>query len=117
MTVATKPERRRDTVEIEYSSERWALLSQFRQKAQTLISALEARHIQTIVHGSIARGDVNKDSDIDIFIPNPPSSFLVETALEQAKIPIAIRTVIQATPAYAMKAYIEITQQPQFPSP
>jgi predicted nucleotidyltransferase len=108
MTVAAKPERRRDTVEIAYSSERWALLSQFRQKAQTLISALEARHIQTILHGSIARGDVNKDSDIDIFIPNPPSSFLVETALEQAKIPIATRTVIQATPAYAMKAYIEI---------
>ena len=64
--------------------------------------------MQAIVHGSIARGNVNKDSDVDIFIQNPPSSFLVETALEQAKIPIATRTVIQATPAYAMKAYIEV---------
>lgn len=64
--------------------------------------------MQAIVHGSIARGDVDKNSDIDIFIPNPPSSFLIETALEQTKIPVATRMIIQATPAYAMKAYIEI---------
>jgi predicted nucleotidyltransferase len=106
--VATKPERHSDNVEILYSGERWAILWRLREKAQTLIAALEQNHIQAIVHGSIARGDVNKDSDIDIFIPNPPSSFLVETALEQAKIPIVTRRVIQATPAYAMKAYIEI---------
>jgi predicted nucleotidyltransferase len=108
MKVAAKPERRSDTHEVTYNDERWRLLLNFRQKAQGLLVALEARRIQAVVHGSIARGDVNKDSDIDIFIPNPPSSFLVETALEQAKIPVAARMVIQATPAYAMKAYIEV---------
>jgi uncharacterized protein len=106
--LATKPEKSQDTTEVTYSSKRWALLKQFRQKAEGLIAPLEQHHMQAIVHGSIARGDVNKDSDVDIFIPNPPSSFLVETALEQAKIPIATRTLIQATPAYAMKAYIEV---------
>ncbi len=70
--------------------------------------ALESRHLQPIVHGSIARGDVTKKSDIDVFLPDPPSSFQVETALENAKIAITARTVIQATPAYAMKAYIEL---------
>jgi uncharacterized protein len=108
MNVAAKPARRPDIVEVTYSEERWTLFDQFRRKAQGLMAALEQRSIQAIVHGSIARGDVNKDSDVDIFIPNPPSSFLVETTLEQAKIPTITRTVIQATPAYAMKGHIEI---------
>jgi predicted nucleotidyltransferase len=51
---------------------------------------------------------VNKKSDIDIFIPELQSSFLVETALEKAKIPVNARLVVQATPNYAMKAHIEI---------
>jgi hypothetical protein len=72
------------------------------------MTTLEVRHIRPIVHGSIARGDVNSNSDIDIFIPEPPSSFQIETALEHAKINIEARTVVQATPACAMKAYIEI---------
>jgi uncharacterized protein len=83
-------------------------LEQLREKAVHLISVLDQRHIQAIVHGSIARGDVKKESDIDVFIPNPPSSFQVETTLEQAKIAQSSRKVIQATPSYSMKAYIEI---------
>jgi predicted nucleotidyltransferase len=107
-SLSLKPRMRPDTVEVQYSRERWALLRQFREKATSLMSALESRHIQAIVHGSIARGDVDKDSDIDMFILNAPSSFQVETALEQANIPVSTRLVIQATPAYAMKAYIEL---------
>jgi uncharacterized protein len=60
------------------------------------------------VHGSIARGDVNKNSDVDVFIAEPQSSFLVETALERAHVPINARLLIQATPNYAMKAYLEL---------
>jgi len=106
--MASKPERHADTIEVTYSSERWVLLQGFRQKTIALINALENRNLQAIVHGSIARGDVKPTSDIDIFIPNPPSSFLIETAIEQAKIPVATRMVIQATPLYAMKAYMEL---------
>ncbi|MCW4010469.1 MAG: nucleotidyltransferase domain-containing protein [Candidatus Bathyarchaeota archaeon] len=106
--MAAKPQSRFDTVEVTYSSERWSQLTQLRHKAQDVIAALHMRHMQAIVHGSIARGDVNKDSDIDVFVLNPPSSFQVETALQQANITISNRTLIQATPAYAMKAYIEV---------
>ncbi len=106
--MAAKPERHHDTVEVVYSSERWALLREFREKAAHLISTLESRHIEAIVHGSIARGDVDRGSDVDLFIPNAPSSFLIETVLEQSNVPVATRTVIQATPAYAMKGYLEI---------
>jgi predicted nucleotidyltransferase len=51
---------------------------------------------------------VNKNSDIDVFIAEPQSSFLVETALEKAGIPINARLLVQATPTYAMKAHIEV---------
>jgi predicted nucleotidyltransferase len=103
-----KPEKRADSKDVIYSSERWALLRGYREKATQIMAALESVHLQTLTHGSIARGDVNKKSDIDIFIPEPQSSFLVETALEKAQIPLETRMVIQATPTYAMKAYIEI---------
>ncbi len=107
--LAIKPETRQNTVEVTYRSEQWTLLHVFRKKAAELMVALDARHIFAIVYGSIARGDVNRESDIDLFIPDPPSSFQIENALEQAEIGIdSRRTVIQATPAYAMKAYIEI---------
>ena len=106
--MAAKPEKRLDYKEVIYNSARWALLREYREKARQIMTALESFHLQALTHGSIARGDVNKKSDIDIFIPNPQSSFLVETALEKAKIPINARLVVQATPTYAMKAYIEV---------
>jgi len=62
------------------------------------------------VHGSIARGDVNNKSDIDVFMPHQLSSFIVEIALEKAGMPVDRRLVVQATPTYAMKAYVEIDE-------
>jgi predicted nucleotidyltransferase len=109
--MAIKPTRRVDYREIVYGSERWAFLKGYRQKAIKLMEALEAFHLQAVVHGSIARGDVNKNSDIDVFIPEIQSSFLVETALEKAGIRVNARLVVQATPTYAMKAHIEIDEQ------
>jgi predicted nucleotidyltransferase len=50
------------------------------------MKTLEALHPESLVHGSIARGDVSKSSDIDIFIPAQISSFSLETTLEKAGI-------------------------------
>jgi predicted nucleotidyltransferase len=110
VNVALKPERHFDIVEVTYNIERWALLSEFRKRAQRLLSGLIKRQIEAVVHGSIARGDVTQDSDIDVFIPNPPSSFQIENALEQAQLRISARLIIQATPVYAMKGYIELEE-------
>jgi predicted nucleotidyltransferase len=106
--MATKPKKHADYKEVTYTSRHWALLEEYREKTARLMAALEGFRLQTLVHGSIARGDVNKNSDIDVFIAEPPSSFLVETALEKARVPINARLLVQATPNYAMKAYIEI---------
>jgi predicted nucleotidyltransferase len=109
--MARKPERRLEYREVVYDEERWLLLKEFRAKAMQIMEALEKLRLNAIVHGSIARGDVNKESDIDIFIPYQVSSFAVETALEKAGIGVNRRLVVQATPSYAMKAYIEINER------
>ncbi|MGQ9538849.1 MAG: nucleotidyltransferase domain-containing protein [Candidatus Bathycorpusculaceae bacterium] len=109
--MAKKPLRHLEFKEIIYNDGRWMLLKKLRAKAIGLMDALEKFNIYAVTHGSIARGDVTEKSDVDVFIPHQPSSFLVETSLERAGIPINRRLIVQATPAYAMKAYIEIDEK------
>src|SRR5208283_1182895 len=109
--MAVKPTKHADYKEVTYNSARWQLLNELRSKAEEIMAALEAFHLASIVHGSIARGDVKKGSDVDVFIPEVQNSFLVETSLEKATIPINSRLIVQATPNYAMKAHIEVSEQ------
>lgn len=109
--MAVKPERRVEFREVIYSVERWNLLEEYRRKATLIMEALESFHLKPIVHGSIARGDVDKKSDIDIFIPTQPSSFIVETTLEKARLKFTGRLIVQATPTYALKAFIELDEK------
>ena len=108
--MAKKPTRRAERIRVVYNEKRWRLLQELRRKAEKIMEVLESFNLRCIVHGSIARGDVTEKSDIDIFIPSPSSSFMVETALEQNGIPINRRIIVQATPSYAIKAYIEIEE-------
>jgi predicted nucleotidyltransferase len=108
--VAKKTKRRLEHREVFYDAEHWNLLKELRHKAMRIMEALEKANLESIVHGSIARGDVNKKSDVDVFIPYQASSFIVETALERAIIPVNRRLIVQATPTYAMKAYIELDE-------
>jgi predicted nucleotidyltransferase len=105
-----KPQRRNDYQEITYGSERWVLLKNLREKAVFLMSALAEFHLYSVVHGSLARGDVKVGSDVDVFIPEVQNSFIVESALEKAGVNVNNRFVVQATPTYAMKAHIEIDE-------
>ena len=103
-----KPTRMGERMEVEYGEERWRLLSTLREEAVKIMKALKKLQIDSLTYGSIARGDVSDRSDIDVFIPRPPASFRIELALENARIPILKRTVVQATPHYALKGLIEI---------
>jgi predicted nucleotidyltransferase len=109
--LAKKPVKRAEQIEVVYDTRRWTLLSQLRTKAVDIIEKLNACHLRSIVHGSIARGDVSKTSDIDVFLPDPPSSFIIETSLEQSGFRVNNRTVLQATPIYALKGHIELDPQ------
>jgi predicted nucleotidyltransferase len=108
--MAKKPVKRSELREVVYGSDRWLLFEQLRKKALGIMELIEKAHVETLAHGSIARGDVSKKSDVDIFIPTQVSSFTVENTLERAGISISRRLVVQATPAYAMKAHIEVDE-------
>jgi predicted nucleotidyltransferase len=95
-----------DRVEVSYGEERWALLRSLRGEASALMRPLVAAHIDCLAYGSLARGDVKSTSDVDIFIPSPPTPELIEAALERAGIRASEREIIQATPGYAAKGYL-----------
>lgn len=108
--MAVKPQTRDDAREVTYSKSHWNMLKTLRKKAIHVMEALEAFHLQSTVHGSIARGDIKRTSDIDVFLPQAQNSFTVEAALEKAKFSINQRFVVQATPTYAMKAHIQMDE-------
>jgi len=106
--MAKKPVKRIDRIEVVYRENRWRLLQELREKAIEIMEALEKANQNCLTHGSIARGDVSPTSDIDVFVPTPPSSFLIESALERAELIANKRILVQATPSYAAKGYIEL---------
>ena len=106
-----------DRVEVEYDEERWRLLRRLRSEASDMMRPLIVNHIDAIAYGSIARGDVSEWSDIDIFIPRPPASALIEAALERSGIPVTVREIVQATPSYAAKGYIYIGERRSYSFP
>ena len=106
-----KPVKRAERVEVVYDKKRWKLLRELRSKTVEIMEILDKFHLRSIVHGSIARGDVSETSDIDVFLPDPPSSFMIETVLERSAVQVIRRIVVQATPLYAVKGYIEIDRQ------
>jgi predicted nucleotidyltransferase len=106
--MAKKPVKRAERIEVVYGEKRWKLLAELRMRAVEVMRALEKANLHSIVHGSIARGDVSVNSDIDVFLPEPPSSFAIERALESAGFVFNRRILVQATPSYAPKGYTEL---------
>ena len=109
--MAKKPLRRAERIEVVYRKKRWNILRELRTKAVEVMEALDRSHLNSIVHGSVARGDVSEKSDIDVFLPEPPSSFIIESTLQREELPFNRRLVVQATPLYAVKGYMEIDEQ------
>ncbi|KPU62619.1 nucleotidyltransferase [Thermococcus sp. EP1] len=96
-----------DEREVVYSPKRWTILREKREKALKIMERLE--QFDPHVYGSVARGDVRKDSDIDIIIPYKVPSFLVELSLEG--VPFQNRRIVMATPWHLIKGHIEIDEE------
>lgn len=109
--MAKKPAIRAERIEVVYSKKQWELLKELRLKATRIMETFSKFHLYSIVHGSIARGDVSEKSDIDVFLPDVPSSFMIESTLEREGISPSRRLIVQATPLYAVKGYLEIDEQ------
>jgi predicted nucleotidyltransferase len=109
--LAKKPIKRAEQLEVVYNKQRWKLLKKLRSKTSQLMQALDENNLRSVVHGSIARGDVSETSDIDLFLPELLSSFSIEMVLERSGFHVYQRTILQATPLYAMKGYISLDPQ------
>ena len=100
-------ERHGNVKEVRYSMEHWNLLNIKRRKGLELMEVLYRCGIQSmIIHGSVARGDVNTDSDIDIALLYPYSPSLVELCLERNGFTIYSLAIVQPTPLHTPKIYL-----------
>lgn len=91
-----------------YSRSRWRLLERFRRSASLILSALEANDIRALVHGSVARGDVDEGSDVDVIIPRVVPSYRIELALSEFGIEPTGKEIVMATPWQLPKAHISL---------
>jgi predicted nucleotidyltransferase len=105
-----RPARRPDTREIAYTEERWRTLERLRGIAESIMRPLEDAGLSPVVHGSLARGDVDEKSDVDVFVPSEVPSYRIELALERAGFVPLRREIVMATPWQLPKAHITIDE-------
>jgi len=74
--------------EVRYSKERWELLRRLRRRARRVIETLSELGLEGWVHGSVARGDVRKGSDVDVFVPHTTSPHVVDALVESSPYPV-----------------------------
>lgn len=79
-----------------------------RAKAIRVMEALGPLARNAVVHGSIARGDVKKTSDVDVAILEPVIPGIVELRLEASGFKPVKKLIVQATPSNTPKVYLFI---------
>ncbi|HUU76731.1 MAG TPA: nucleotidyltransferase domain-containing protein [candidate division Zixibacteria bacterium] len=105
-----KPLKISDFLTIEYTKEHWKIFNEKRKQALQLMEILTKNNLNALLYGSICRGDVSEQSDIDLFIPYEISSFKIESALEQEGKKIFEKRIVQATPKHLVKGHIYLDE-------
>ncbi|NHI92874.1 MAG: hypothetical protein EAX96_10265 [Candidatus Lokiarchaeota archaeon] len=96
--------------EVMYDKNHWKILKEKRDKSKEIMRAL--RKFNIFIHGSLARGDVNKNSDIDFIILTMINEFeLVEPLDAIGILSFNERKIVQATPLSAIKASITLKDE------
>lgn len=78
---------------------------------------MEKHGFKPIVYGSVARGDVDRGSDVDVFVPYLVPSYKIELAIREAGLEPVNREIVMATPWQLPKAhlYVEEDRSVTFP--
>jgi len=95
---------------ITYSDKNWSLLKQKRNIAKNLLEIFNKEGLDPYVHGSVARGDVHEDSDVDIVFIQQIPSFQIEYILNKNGLTNFFREIIMATPLDTIKLYIHLSE-------
>jgi len=104
--LAEKTVARADRTEHTYDGCHWKILEEKRRKALEIMGALEASGVQSAIHGSVARGDVQEDSDVDVVVPQMVPSYQLELCLTREGHKLFSRVVTQATPSHSPKGHM-----------
>ncbi len=104
-----KPARKADTAEVIYDKKRWRIFEELRGHALRMMMPL-AKGFDSMVYGSVARGDVDEKSDVDVFIPRVVPSYKIELTLSEAWLKPIKREIVMATPWQLPKAHIYIEE-------
>ena len=95
---------------ITYSEYNWTLLKYKRAIATKLLNLFVKEGLNPFVYGSVARGDVNESSDIDIIFIQEIPSFQIEYILNKNGFENYFREIIMATPSDSIKLYIHLSE-------
>lgn len=103
--LSRKVSRKGEAKEVTYDRQRWRMIHEKRSSALQIMKMLDYSGLGCITHGSIARGDVNPKSDVDIAFLRPIPSFRIQTALEVGGFEAKKKVIVQATPRSTPKGY------------
>ncbi|MFX1298895.1 MAG: nucleotidyltransferase domain-containing protein [Promethearchaeota archaeon] len=93
--------------EQEYGSDHWNWFYKLRKIGIIVLKALKI--FSPLLHGSIARGDITRTSDIDIIIPSQVKEFQISIAMSSLDYEPIERWIVQATPLSAIKGVLIYT--------
>jgi len=93
-----------------YSENRLELFREKRERSKILLDMFVKEGLNPFIYGSIARGDVHNDSDIDIVIVQSIASYQIELILDKNGFNNYFREIIMATPADTVKLYIYLNE-------
>ncbi len=96
---------------VKYSPEHWELLDNLRKQALKVTSVFSHHGIDSYTYGSLARGDINPKSDIDIILLTQIPSYRVELILDETNLTLYNKKLIQATPNDIIKAHFELEEE------
>jgi len=94
-----------DPREVVYSKAHFELLDNMRTRAIGIMKLFNAR---SLLYGSVARGDVNSKSDVDIVFQSPIESYMLEINLENQGIMVVKREIMLANPNSVPKAHLHL---------
>jgi predicted nucleotidyltransferase len=103
--VREKVERHVSGRRVVYDEGRWAILDELRERATSVQQVIPG---DSLVYGSVARGDVTPASDVDVVVLDPVPSYAIELALCDG-FNIAERRLTIASPNSVPKANIQLT--------
>jgi len=93
-------------ISVVYSDRDWQILNSKRNRAINLLEMFAKEGLNPYIYGSIARGNVHQDSDIDIVFTDQIPSFQIEFLLGKNGFKNYFREIIMATPLDSLKLYI-----------